>query len=159
MNLQDLSTTGIIGAIIAALFIIGFIKGLIRTAINLVCLTAAGYAAILANEHAHDLTAPWIANPGPWMPTIVAVSTGVLVFLLARYILHFIIHPFSHSKTSKKWGSGLPSAILTLIFGLGIIWVAITAIRYAGALAELRYTRNFILLAEKGKSSPPPPLS
>ena len=145
MNFPDLGATGIIAAVIVALATIGFLKGLIRTVLALVCLGIAGYAALWGNEHANDLTAPWMANPGPWMPKAIAIVTGLIVFSICRYLLNFLIDPFDRSKTGKKIGFGLPAAALSLCAGLVILWLGFTGIRYGGTLAELRHTRHLVL--------------
>ena len=145
MSFPDLGATGIIAAVVLALTVIGFLKGLIRTLLALICLGIAGYAALWGNEHASDLTAPWMQNPGPWVPKVIAIITGLAVFFICRYLLHFLIDPFNRSKTGKKIGYGLPAAILSLCSGLIILWLGFTGIRYGGSLAELRHTRHLIL--------------
>ncbi len=153
MSLPDLGATGIIAAVILALAVIGFLKGLIRTVLAMICLGIAGYAALWGNEHASDLTAPWMENPGPWMPKIIGVATGLVVFFICRYLLHFLIDPFDRSKTGKKIGFGLPAAALSLCAGLAILWLGFTGIRYGGSLSELRHTRHLILNQGKEDSA------
>jgi len=148
MNIQDLGATGIIGIVILAFAVIGFLKGLMRTVLAMVCLGIAGYTALWANEHASDLTGPWISNPGLWLPKIVAVITGLVAFFICRYLLNFIVDPFNRSKTGKRIGFGLPAALLSLCSGLTILWLAFTGIRYGGSLAELRYTQHLLLKEE-----------
>jgi hypothetical protein len=145
MHFQDLGATGIIGIVIVAFAVIGFFKGLIRTALAMVCLGIAGYTALWGHEHATDLTGPWINNPGPWAPKAIAVVTGLLVFFICRYLLNFLVDPFNRSSTGKRIGFGLPAALLSLCSGLAIIWFSFTGIRYSGSLAELRDTRLQIL--------------
>lgn len=149
MTLPDIGATGIICLVILAFAVIGFIKGLIRTVFAMVCLGIAGYTALWGNEHASDLTGPWVENPGPWLPKIIAVVTGLAVFFICRYLLHFLVNPFNASSTGKRFGFGLPAAIVSLCTGLIIIWVAFTGIRYAGSLAEIRHTRHLILGEEE----------
>jgi len=149
MTLPDIGATGIIGIVIVAFFVIGFLKGLIRTVLAVVCLGIAGYTALWGNEHASDLTGPWLSNPGPWLPKIIAVVTGLAVFFICRYILHFLVDPFNSSKTGKRFGFGLPAAFLSLGSGLLILWIAFTGIRYAGSLAEIRHTRHLVLGEEE----------
>ena len=145
MSFPDLGATGIIAAVILALAIIGFLKGLIRTVLALICLGIAGYAALWGNEHASDLTAPWLQHPGPWMPKLIAIATGLVVFFICRYLLHFLVDPFNRSKTGKKIGFGIPAALLSLCAGLTILWLGFSGIRYGGSLAELRHTRQLVL--------------
>ncbi|BDS08871.1 hypothetical protein NT6N_39110 [Oceaniferula spumae] len=145
MNFQDLGATGIIAIIIVAFAAIGFLKGLIRTVFAMVCLGIAGYTALWGNEHASDLTGPWIQNPGPWLPKIIAVVTGLAVFFICRFLLHFLVDPFNASKTGKRVGFGMPAAFLSLCTGLVVLWLAFTGIRYAGSLAEIRHTRHQLL--------------
>jgi len=145
MNLPDIGVTGIICLVISAFAVIGFIKGLIRTVLAMVCLAIAGYAALWGNEHASDLTGPWVESPGPWLPKIIASVTGLAVFFICRYVLKFIINPFNDSDTGKRFGFGLPAALLSLSAGLIILWGAFTGIRYAGSLSEIRHTRHLIL--------------
>lgn len=162
MSFPDLGATGIIAAVILALTVIGFLKGLIRTLLALICLGVGGYAAFWGNEHASDLTAPWMQNPGPWMPKVIAITTGLVVFFICRYLLHFLIDPFNRSKTGKKIGFGVPAAILSLLAGLTILWLGFTGIRYGGSLAELRYTRHLLLTQDEeysGNYAPPTLLS
>ncbi|MFK7909573.1 MAG: CvpA family protein [Akkermansiaceae bacterium] len=144
MSFPDIGATGIIAAVIIALAVIGFLKGLMRTVLALVCLGIAGYAALWGNEHASDLTSPWIENPGPWMPKVIGIATGLVIFFICRYILHFLVNPFNQSKTGKKIGFGLPAAALSLCAGLAILWLGFTGIRYGGSLAELRHIRELI---------------
>ena len=151
MNIQDLGATGIIGLVILAFAVIGFLKGLMRTVLAMVCLGIAAYTALWANEHTIDLTGPWISNPGPWLPKIVAVITGLAVFFICRYLLNFIVDPFNRSKTGKRIGFGLPAALLSLCSGLTILWLAFTGIRYGGSLAELSYTRHLLLKEESNE--------
>lgn len=150
MNLQDLGATEIIGiavlAIVLALAIVGFLKGLMRTVMALVCLGVAGYAALWGKEHAHDFTASWSAIPSIWAPKIVALVTGLIVFIICRYLLNFLVDPFNDSQTGKKIGFGLPAAALSLCAGLLIIWLGFTGIRYAASLSELHDTRRSILM-------------
>ncbi len=141
MNFQDLGATGIIGIVVVAFAIIGFLKGLIRTVLAMVCLGIAGYTTLWGHEHATDLTGPWINHPGPWAPKIIAGVTGLVVFFICRYLLNFLVDPFNRSSTGKRIGFGLPAALLSLCSGLTIIWLAFTGIRYGGSLAELRDTR------------------
>lgn len=145
MTFQDLGATGIITIVILAFAVIGFLKGFIRTVLAMVCLGIAGYTALWGNEHASDLTGPWINHPGPWLPKIIAVITGVTVFFICRYALNFLVDPFNRSKTGARIGFGLPAAALSLCSGLAILWLSFTGIRYGGSLAELRYTHHQIL--------------
>jgi hypothetical protein len=155
MNFQDLGATGIITIVVLAFAIIGFLKGLIRTVLAMVCLGIAGYTALWGNEHASDFTGPWINNPGPWLPKIIAIITGLAVFFICRYILNFLVDPFNRSTTGKRIGFGLPAAALSLCAGLAILWLSLTGIRYGGSLAELRYTQHQVLKdkAESGGAS------
>lgn len=145
MTLPDIGATGIICLVILIFAVIGFLKGLIRTVLAMVCLAIAGYAALWGNEHASQLTGPWVENPGPWLPKIIAIVTGIAVFIICRYILKFIVNPFNESKTGKRFGSGLPAALICLSTCLIILWAAFTAIRYAGSLSEIRQTRYLTL--------------
>lgn len=145
MNLHDFGATGIIAIVILAFAVIGFLKGLLRTVLAMVCLGIAGYAALWGHEHASDLTAPWISSPGLWTPKIIAIVTGLTVFLICRYLLKSLVNPLDSSKTGKYLTSGLPAAALSLCSGLIILWLAFTGIRYGGSLAELRHTRNQVL--------------
>ncbi|MCP5536474.1 MAG: CvpA family protein [Akkermansiaceae bacterium] len=151
MNFQDLGATGIIVIVIAAFAVIGFLKGLIRTVLAMVCLGIAGYTALWGHEHASDLTGPWINNPGQWLPKIIALITGVVVFFICRHALKFVVDPFNQSSTGKRIGFGLPAAALSLCSGLAILWLAFTGIRYGGSIAELRHTQHKIL---KGTAAP-----
>ena len=152
MNLHDLGATEIIGIGILALAVIGFLKGLNRTFLALVCLGIAGYAALWGNEHAHDFTANWSAIPAIWTPKIVAAITGLVVFFICRYLLHFLVDPFNDSKTGKRIGFGLPAAALSLCAGLVLVWLGFTGIRYAASLAELRDTRRILELNQTSES-------
>lgn len=145
MSFPDLGATGIIAAVIVALAVIGFLKGLVRTVLALVCLGIAGYAALWGHEHASDLTSPWMENPGAWVPKVIGVLTGLAVFFICRYLLKFLVNPFNESRTGKKIGFGLPAAALSLCAGFAIIWLGFTGIRYGGSLAELRHTRHLVL--------------
>ncbi|MBT8037027.1 MAG: CvpA family protein [Verrucomicrobiae bacterium] len=141
MQVQDLGTTGgIIAIIIIAFAVIGFVKGLIRTVLAMVCLGIAGYTAFWGHEHAHALTDLWMDRPGPWIPKIIACITGLAVFFICRYLLHFLVSPFNQSNTGKRIGFGLPAALLSLCSGLTLIWLAFTGIRYSGSIAEIRQT-------------------
>jgi len=152
MNLQDLGATEIIAiiviTIILVLAIVGFLKGLMRTVMALACLGIAGYAALWGNEHAHDITSSWSVIPAIWAPKIVSLITGLVVFIICRYLLNFLIDPFNNSQTGKKIGFGLPAAALSLCAGLVIIWLGITGIRYAASLSELHDTRRAIQLED-----------
>lgn len=145
MSLTDLEAAGIITALVLALAVIGFIKGLVRTVLSIVCLGVAGYAALWGNDHASDLTSRWIETPGTWIPKIIATLTGLAVFVICRYLLLFLVDPFNQSKTGKKIGFGLPAAALSLCAGLTILWLGFTGIRYGGTLAELKHTRCQVL--------------
>lgn len=145
MNLQDLGATEIIGICILALAVVGFLKGLFRTVSALICIGIAGYAALWGNEHAHDFTASWShAVPAIWVPKIVALLTGLVVFFVCRYLLNFLVDPFDDSKTGKRIGFGLPAAALSLVAGLALVWVGATGIRYAASLSELRDTQRML---------------
>lgn len=150
MNLQDLGATEIIGiavlTIILALAFVGFLRGLMRTVMALICLGIAGYAALWGNEHAHDFTASWSVIPSIWAPKIVALVTGLLVFIICRYLLNFLVDPFNDSKTGQRIGFGLPAAALSLCAGLVLIWLGFTGIRYAASLSELHDTKRMILI-------------
>ncbi len=149
MNLQDLGATEFIGIAILALAVVGFMKGLIRTVFALICLGVAGYAALWGNEHAHDFTASWSnAIPAIWLPKVVALISGLIVFFTCRYLLNFLVDPFNDSKAGKRVGFGLPAAALSLCAGLAILWLGLTGIRYAASLAELRDTQRMLLLEE-----------
>ncbi len=153
MDLQDLGVAGIIGIVILAFASIGFLKGLIRTVLAMVCLAIAGYAALWGNEHANDLTAPWITQPGEWMPKFIALVTGLAVFFICRFLLNFLVDPFNRSKTGKRIGFGIPAALLSLCSGLVVLWLAFTGIRYGGSLAELRHTRYQLLKDSESSST------
>lgn len=153
MSLTDLEAAGIITALVLALAVIGFIKGLIRTVLSIVCLGVAGYAALWGNDHASDLTSRWIETPGTWIPKIIATLTGLAVFVICRYLLLFLVDPFNQSKTGKKIGFGLPAAALSLCAGLTILWLGFTGIRYGGTLAELKHTRCQVLSIRDDQST------
>ncbi len=144
MTFPDIGATGIICLVILAFALIGFLKGLIRTALVIICLAIAGYAALWGNEHAHQLTGSWLENPSPWLPKIIATVTGLAAFFICRYILHFIVNPFDDSDAGKRFGFGLPAALISLAIGLVILWGAFSSIRYVGSLSELRHTRYLI---------------
>ncbi len=150
MNLQDLGATEIVAIVIAtgilALAIVGFLKGLIRTVMALLCLGIAGYAGLWGYEHSHDFTDSWSAIPSIWAPKIVALITGTVVFIICRYVLRFLVDPFNQSEAGKKIGFGLPAAALSLCAGLALIWLGFTGVRYATALSELHDTRRVLRL-------------
>jgi len=152
MNLQDLDASEIIGiavvTIILALAIVGFVKGLIRTVVALVCLGLSGYAAFWGHEHALDFTSSWSVIPSIWTPKIVALVTGVVTLITCRYLLNFLVAPLNDSKAGKQFGFGLPAAALSLCAGLALIWGGITGIRYAASLSELHDTRRMLLLED-----------
>jgi len=152
MNIPDIGATGIIVTVILAFAVIGFLKGLIRTVLAVVCLGLAGYAAFWGHEHATDLTGSWVSGSGEWMPKIIAVVTGIIVFVLCRAMLNFLVDPFNRSKAGKHIGFGLPAAFLSICAGLGILWLACAGIRYGGSLAELRLTRHQILDASPSRA-------
>lgn len=149
MTLPDIGVTGIVCLGILAFAVIGFLKGLIRTVLAMVCLGVAGYSALWGHEHATALTGPWVGQPGPWLPKVIAALTGLTVFLICRYLLHFAVNPFNESNTGKRLGFGLPAAALSLCGGLVVLWAAFTGIRYAGGLAEIRHTHHLVLGEEK----------
>jgi hypothetical protein len=155
MNLHDLNATELIGiaviTAILALAIIGFVKGLIRTVMALVCLGGAGYAALWGHEHAFDFTSSWSVIPSIWAPKIVGLATGIIVFFICQYILRFLVDPFNKSKTGQRIGFGLPAAALSLCAGLILIWLTLIGIRYAASLSELHDTRRMLLLEKTDK--------
>ena len=142
MNIQDIGITGVITLITLAFAIIGFLKGLIRTALAMVCLALAGYAALWGYEHSSELTGSWFDEPNPWIPKIGAGVSGLVVFILCRKLLKFISNPFDDSdKKEKGFGFGMPAALICLAIGLLILWGGLTGTRYIGSFAELRHTR------------------
>lgn len=155
MNLQDLGATEMIAISIAALAIIGFVKGLIKTLLALICLGVSGYAALWGNEHAHDFTASWSAVPSLWAPKIVAALAGLIAFFVFRYFLNYLVDPFNDSKAGQRFGFGLPAAALSLCAGLALIWASFTGIRYAASLAELRDTQQMLVLKQDNLSAAP----
>ena len=150
MSLSDLGVTGIICLVVLVFTVIGFLKGLIRTALAMVCLATSGYAALWANEHTSQLTIPWADAPTPWLPKIAALVTGIIVFCTLRYIFKFIVNPFNNSDTGKRFGFGLSAALVCLLIGIVILWGVFTGIRYKGGLSEIRHTRH---LAMRDKNS------
>ncbi len=153
MNLHDLGANGIISAVVLALTVIGFIKGLIRTVLALVCLGIAGYAALWGHAHAADIT----GHTGPWLPKIIAGATGLAVFFICRRLLKFLVDPFNSSKTGERIGFGLPAAALSLCSGLLVLWLAFAGIRYAGSLAEIRHIQHITSEKTEPLAGTPPP--
>jgi len=150
MNLPDLDASEMIAlaivTVILALAIVGFVKGLIRTVMALLCLGLAGYAAFWGHEHALDFTKSWSVIPSIWAPKIVALITGVLTLMVCRYLLKFLIDPLNETRAGQRFGFGLPAAALSLCAGLALIWGGISGIRYAASISELHDTRRFITL-------------
>jgi len=158
MNLQDLDASEMIAiavvTIILALAVVGFVKGLMRTLMALICLGVAGFAAFWGHEHALDFTSSWNVIPSIWAPKIVALITGVLTLIVCRYLLNFLIDPLNESKAGKRFGFGLPAAALSLCAGLALIWGGITGIRYAASLSELHDTRRLLTLEDPDQYRP-----
>ena len=154
MSFPDIGAFGIIAVIIGAIAIIGFIRGLIRTALALICLAIAAYTGLWGHEHTNQLISSGTASLGPWLPKIVAVITGLTVFFICRYLLKFLVDPFNQSAAGKKIGFGLPAAVISLCMGLALIWIACTGIRYLGSLTEIKQTQQ-IITAQKERNNLP----
>ena len=129
MNQHDIGIVGIIGIILLAFASIGFCKGLIRTLLATLCLVIAVYVAIWGQEHAHELTGSLIKNPGPWLSWSIGLITGIIAFLICRYLLHFLVDPFNSSKTGRHIGFGFPAAVITFCMGAAFIWMLPIMIR------------------------------
>ena len=141
MNLQDIGIVGTVGIILLAFATVGFCKGLIRTLLAILCLVIAGYVTIWGQEHAHELTGSWVKNPGPWLSWGIGIITGLLAFILCRYLLHFLVDPFNSSKTGRRIGFGFPAALITFSLGVAFIWLLFLGIRCGGSLAEIEDTQ------------------
>ena len=154
MNQHDIGIVGIIGIILLAFASIGFCKGLIRTLLATLCLVIAVYVAIWGQEHAHELTGSLIKNPGPWLSWSIGLITGIIAFLICRYLLHFLVDPFNSSKTGRHIGFGFPAAVITFCMGAAFIWLLCSGIRYGGSIAELEDVQHKILKETEKEDQP-----
>lgn len=139
MNLQNIDASAIIAIVILAFVVIGFIKGLIRTILTLISLCISTYIAWLGFGYIQEIT-----YNDYLIPAIGSLIIWVAIFILCKRIFRFIINPFNSSKTGKKIGDGKPAALFSLLAILLTVWVSLTGIRYAGAIADLRNTQSHL---------------
>ena len=139
MNFQNLDASVIITLVILAFVVIGFVKGLIQIILTLIALCAATYCAWLGYDFIQVIT-----YNDSLIPTIGSFIIWAVVFILCQKILRFIINPFNASKTGKTVGFGKPAAIISFFAVIAVTWVALTSVRYAGSIAELRDTQNYL---------------
>ncbi len=140
MNWSDIGTYGFIGAILLVFAVTGFFRGLIQTTLGILCLSIAAYCAYWVHQRAYELITPWIEDPQPWLCWTAAAATGLLAFIICRFLFRFLIDPFNVSKTGQRIGFGFPAAVITGCIGLAFIWISVVGVRYLGCVAELQQT-------------------
>ncbi|MBK1791796.1 CvpA family protein [Persicirhabdus sediminis] len=140
--MDNTTIASVIGVTIVALGVFGFMKGLVRSLGAILGVAAGAYAGFWGYVNGLRVASKFFRDPQPWMAVVVAVLTGFTAIYIVRFVLRFVADPFNQSETGKKWGFGLPAALISLCTGILMVWLAFSGIRYCGALSELDYVRN-----------------
>jgi uncharacterized membrane protein required for colicin V production len=137
MDILDLGATGAICFVLLLLALIGFFKGFIRMLLGILCLGAAGYSGYWTFGNALELFGIPAAQSATWLPWLISIASGLIIYATSHYLCNFIIDPFNTSKTGRRIGFGVPAALITLSIGIVSIWLLLSAIRFGGSVAEL----------------------
>jgi len=138
MDLYDLGAAGAVAVVLLFFSVIGFFKGFFRFLLAILCLTAACYAGYWTHENALDLAGSVAQKAPHWMSLFLGITTGVISYFACRYLCQFLIDPFNSSKAGRRFGFGMPAALISLCVGITAIWLILAAIRFGGSSAELK---------------------
>lgn len=152
MDLYDLGAAGAVAAVLLFLGLIGFFKGCIRSLLAILCLTAACYAGYWTYGNALELAGSLAQKAPSWMSLVIGITAGVISYFACRYLCQFLIDPFNASKAGRRFGFGMPAALISLCAGIAAIWLLLAAIRFGGSSAELKHFQQS-LYGNHGQSS------
>ncbi len=144
MDIFDLGSTGTICLVLLLLALFGFFKGFIRLLLATLCLVVACYAAYWTHGHALEFINLPASKSPTWLPWLVNIVSGLIAYSICHYLCNFIIDPFNTSKTGRRIGFGMPAALIALCIGVISLCLLLSAIRYAGSVAELEQFQRSI---------------
>jgi hypothetical protein len=141
MSIEDIGITGILLLVLAFFFIVGFVKGLIKTLMALITLGGSGLAAWWGFNHGPSFLGQYFENLPEWTSTVCSIFSGVLVFYLFYRIFQFVVNPFSGQDTDKKkpWNFGFPAATTSFLFAACSVYFVINRLRTSDELAKLNH--------------------
>lgn len=137
---SEIGITGMLLMILILFFLLGFIKGLVKTGMALLTIVLSSYAAWWGYNHGESLLSDYIANLPSYINIICASLAGLVVFCTFYKVFRFIVNPFhGEDKESRSgWNFGLPSALLSLGLSVCFIFFLVNRLRTTNELDHLK---------------------
>jgi len=141
--ISQFGTDGLIIGLLLLFMVFGFIKHLVKLFFLVIALAVGTVVGIWGYNNSFSVSKVLVENPEPWMSTAVAMISFLGAFFFARAILSFLQGGSKETGTFRKFGFGIPGAILSLAVGGAIAYGALTGIRYAGTMAEMERLKDY----------------
>lgn len=116
----------------------GWKLGLIRGVMKLLALFAAWFVGTSAMAMSASFLFLFASTPSSLLSVGVAVAAGVIVYYLILLLAALFFKKTEHHQGLIRWILGLGGAVCGLFIGLFFLFGAISLIRSAGVLGEMR---------------------
>lgn len=143
MNISEVGTDVLIIGVLGVFAILGFIRRLVKLLFLIIALAVAAVAAVWAYNNSFSAAKILVEQPEPWMSTAIAGIAFLGAFFFARTVLGFLHGGSKETGVFKKFSFGIPGALLSIMIGGAIAYVALTGVRYAGTMAELERLKDY----------------
>lgn len=127
----------------------GWRLGLIRGAIRFMTLVASWLGASAAAAMTSATLSIFFHTPPSFLPTIAATLVGLGIYTFSAFVSGLLFKRTTHHHGIIRWILGFGGAICGFLFGLFLLWGAISLVRSLGVLGEMR------LMEAKQRGVPP----
>jgi hypothetical protein len=139
LNLSEISTSGMIIAVIVILTLLGFIKGVVRLIFLLFTIAGAGFAAYWGSEEGLIYLQKYWPEAPEQLGSVFAIICGLIAFYLLSKIFGFFTNPFENSSLISRIAFGVPAALVSLVAASGLVWLSLNLLKDKGSEGEIKY--------------------
>ena len=126
------------GVGILLLFVLhGFIRGIARQFLGMVCLIPAFLAGYYVFLHAPPYLTKWFGNVPPNAVILTSIVGGGIVHQLTKRLLGGVVQPGAGVPSSQ--GMRFQSAGLSVIPACVLLWVIAMGVRWTGAMSQRKF--------------------
>lgn len=157
--LDQTAVTVAMVAIVLLFALISILKGILKTILTLISLSAAAAAFVLGMMKSPPIVEKVIPEAVGWMPLVIGGVCALLALVLIQLVLGIfsgktklelpsVSHDDSENEPKRKRRNPL-APLFGLFVGALALYGAITALRYFGTTAELDYLQTYIAKGSK----------
>ena len=117
-----------------------FLRGILRTIVNAICLMLSAWVGLRVWQQAPALSTEWLGTSSEYITTGLPVVAGFVTFLVLRKLIRFIRTPAQalDEDGEPKQSRGLLGSLLLTLIPTALLWfTGATLLRHASSVAEM----------------------